>query len=78
MRYEQHDTMFLTAIHTQHFSPQPIVSYDALRHSPGDHLFVTYRSGWNWTQQAFAEDHATINPLGSAFGGQLDAVRFKQ
>lgn len=78
MRYEQHDTMFLTATHTQHFSTQPIMSYDDLQRQPGDHLFATFHSGWNWTQQAFADEHATVKPLGSAFGGELDAVRFQQ
>lgn len=78
MHYEQHDTMFLTATHTQRFSTQPILSYEQLQLQPGEHLFATFHSGWNWTQQAFADEHATVKPLGSAFGGELEAVRFQQ
>jgi hypothetical protein len=76
MRYEQHDTMYLTATHTQHFSPQPILSYDVLQQTPGEHTFATFHSGWNWTPQAFQEEGAQVDDLGPAFGGELDAVRF--
>jgi hypothetical protein len=76
MQHEQHDTMYLTAIHTQHFSPQPILAYEDLRRAPGKHLFATFHSGWNWTEQAFATEATQVQPLGHAFGGELVRVRF--
>jgi hypothetical protein len=77
MTHEQHDTMYLTAIHTQHFSPQPIASYDALRNTPGEHIFATFHSGWSWTDAAFSTEATTVEPLGKAFGGDLVKVRFR-
>jgi len=78
MLHEHHDTMYLTATHTQKFSPQPIVSYDDLRHTPGDHIFTTYHSGWDWTDAAFATEAAQVDSLGKSFGGDVVKVRFKQ
>jgi hypothetical protein len=79
MKYEDHDTMYLTATHTMKFSPQPITSYDQLRTLPGDHIFVTYRkSGWDWTSEAFFQEAAQVQLLGRAFGGNVVKVRFKQ
>ena len=77
MQYEQHDTMYLTATHTQHFSTQPIVAYDDLRRVPGDHIFATFHSGWDWTKFAFATEANSVQPLGDAFDGSLVKVRFK-
>jgi 4-amino-4-deoxy-L-arabinose transferase-like glycosyltransferase len=77
MTHEQHDTMYLTAIHTQHFSTQPIASYDALRNTPGEHIFATFHSGWSWTDAAFSTEATAVQPLGKAFGGDLVDVRFK-
>ncbi len=77
MHYEQHDTMYLTATHTQRFSDQPIVPYDALRKTAGEHLFVVYHSGWDWATDAFGDEGAVVQPLGSAFGGDLVKVRFR-
>jgi 4-amino-4-deoxy-L-arabinose transferase-like glycosyltransferase len=78
MDHERHDTMYLTATHTQKFSPQPIVSYDDLRRTPGDHIFATYHTGWDWTDAAFAIEAAQVQPLGPGFGGDVVRVRFKQ
>jgi hypothetical protein len=77
MSHESHDTMYLTATHTQKFSPQPIVSYDDLRRTPGDHIFATYHTGWDWTDAAFATEAAQVQPLGQGFGGDVVKVRFK-
>jgi hypothetical protein len=77
MQYEQHDTMYLTATHTQHFSPQPILAYEQLRGTPGEHIFATLHSGWDWTEYAFAAEAQSVQPLGHAFGGDLVKVRFK-
>jgi hypothetical protein len=76
MKYLQHDTMFLTATHTQRFSSQPIVAYGQLQRMPGEHLFVVYHSGWDWTSAAFRDSGAQVQPLGEAFGGELVGVRF--
>jgi Ca2+/Na+ antiporter len=77
MQYEQHDTMYLTATHTQKFSTQPIVDYDALRQNPAEHTFVVFHSGWDWTAGAFRDEKADVIPFGSAFSGTLLHVRFK-
>lgn len=77
MERRHHDTMYLTAIHTQRFDPAPIVSYDALRNQPGEHAFVLFHGGWSWTDAAFATEAAGETPLGPAFGGDLVQVRFR-
>jgi hypothetical protein len=76
MQYEQHDTMFLTATHTRKFSSQPIVDYDALRQTAGEHTFAVFDSGWNWTPEAFRDENAHAIAIGSAFGGTILHVRF--
>jgi hypothetical protein len=78
MQHEQHDTMYLTAIHTQHFSSQPIVAYEDVRRAPGDHIFATFHSGWSWTDAAFTTEATQVKPLGRAFGGELVKVRFAE
>ena len=77
MSRREHDTMYLTAVHTKRFSDQPIMSYDDLRRVPGEHAFATYHSGWNWTDDAFAEEAAHVEPMGEAFGGELVKVQFQ-
>jgi hypothetical protein len=54
----------------------PAVSYEALRAQPGEHVFVMLHSGWDWTDQAFAQDGARVRPVGKAMGGDVAAVRF--
>ena len=76
MRWNRHDTMALTAMHIAHFTGLPVVSYEELRAMPGEHLFVLYHSGWDWTDQAFAEDGARVRPVGKAMAGDVTAVRF--
>jgi hypothetical protein len=79
MQHEFHDTMYLTAVHTQRFSPQPILSYDELRKLPGDHVFASYpTSGWDWAETAFAQEASQVDVLGQGFGGNVVKVRFKQ
>ena len=79
MRHEQHDTMFLTATHTERFSALPIMAYDELRKRPGMHLFVVYpASGWDWTSAAFAQESTEVRPVGKGFGGDVVKVQFKQ
>jgi hypothetical protein len=77
MQHEQHDTMYLTATHTQRFSLQPIVPYETIRQAPGEHLFVMYHSGWNWTDTAFNTEVRSMKFIGRDFGGDLVKVRFK-
>ncbi len=77
MSRQQHDTMYLTAVHTKKFSDQPISSYDDLRRVPGDHIFATGHSGWSWTDDAFRQEASHVEPMGQAFGDDLVKVRFQ-
>jgi uncharacterized membrane protein len=77
MRWNRHDTMALTAMHIARFTGLPVVPYEALRAQPGEHLFVLYHTGWDWTDQAFAEDGARVRPVGHAMAGDVAAVRFR-
>jgi hypothetical protein len=77
MSRRQHDTMYLTAVHTKRFSDQPIMSYDDLRKVTGEHTFATFHSGWSWTDDAFAEEASRVESLGPGFGGDLVKVRFR-
>jgi hypothetical protein len=77
LRWNRHDTMALTAMHMQHFTDAPVVNYEALRVEPGEHVFVLFHSGWDWTDQAFAQDSARVTPVGKAMGGDVAAVRFR-
>jgi uncharacterized membrane protein len=76
MRWNRHDTMALTAMHIADFTGLPVVSYEELRAQPGEHLFVLYHTGWDWTDQAFAADGARVRPVGRALGGDVAAVGF--
>jgi 4-amino-4-deoxy-L-arabinose transferase-like glycosyltransferase len=76
LRWDQHDTVSLTAMHMRAFTGFPIVSYEQLRAQPGPHVLVLFHSGWDWTDQALAEDRAEITPLGPAVGGDVVSVRF--
>jgi hypothetical protein len=77
LKWNRHDTAALTAMHMEHFAQVPIVSYEALKEMPGEHVFVLYHSGWDWTDQAFAEDGANVRPVGKAIFGDVAAVRFR-
>ena len=77
MTLQNHDTMYLTAVHTKRFSSQPIVSYDDLRKTPGEHIFAVFHSDWDWTDYAFAEEALSVEPIGKALGGDLVKVRFR-
>jgi hypothetical protein len=68
MRHRNHDTNYLTAIHTMRFSNQPIVSYEELRKTPGEYVFAAFHSGWSWADAAFREEAAEVTPLGRGFG----------
>ncbi len=68
--------MALTATHMEHFAGVPVVSYEELKKEPGEHVFVLCHSGWDWTDQAFAQDGAKVRPLGKAMGGDVVAVKF--
>jgi hypothetical protein len=78
MAHEQHDTMYLTAVHTKRFDAAPMVAYGVVRSEPGEHWFVVYRSGWDWTREAFASDATSVQPVDGVFGGALVRVRFKR
>jgi 4-amino-4-deoxy-L-arabinose transferase-like glycosyltransferase len=74
--WSQRDTESLTAFHMRNFTGFPIVPYEQLSTEPGDHIFVLLHTGWSWTDQALAADHAEVKPLGHAMGGDVTAVRF--
>lgn len=71
----QHDTYSISAVNLQHFTSLPIVNYDRLTTESGPHLLVQWQDGWNWTDKAALQEHASITPLGPCFGGQ--AVSFQ-
>ncbi len=77
LRWNRHDTMALTAMHLQQFTKLPVVPYEAVRAEPGVHVFVLRHTGWDWTDQAFAEDGATVRALGQAMDGDVAAVKFR-
>jgi cytochrome b561 len=77
LRWNRHDTMALTAMHMQHFAGLPVMSYEELRAQPGEHVFVLFHTGWDWTDQAFAEDGGSVRRVGKAMGGDVAAVRFR-
>lgn len=72
LRWNRHNTMALTAMHIQQFAGLPVVAYEQLRAQPGEHVFLVEHSGWDWTDEAFGEDGATVRPLGRV--GETDAV----
>jgi len=76
LRWDRHDTASLTAMHMGSFTGFSIVSWDQLRAQPGPHIMVLFHSGWDWTDQALAESHAQITPLGPAMGGDAVSVVF--
>ena len=76
LRWNRHDTMALTAMHMEHFTGLPVVPYEELKTMPGEHLFVLYHTGWDWTDQAFATDGARVRPVGHTMGGDVASVRF--
>jgi len=78
LRWDGHDTASLTAMHMRFFTGFPIVPYEQLRTEPGPHILVLFHSGWDWTDQALAEDHAHITPLGTALSGDAVSVRFQK
>jgi hypothetical protein len=76
LRWNRHDTMALTAMHLQQFTKLPVVAYEGVKAEPGEHVFVLRHTGWDWTDQAFAEDGAAVRALGQAMDGDVAAVHF--
>lgn len=76
LRWNRHNTMALTAAHLQHFAGLPVMSYEALRGKPGEHVLLLEHSGWDWTDEAFAEDGAEVRRLGQVGKADAAAVRF--
>jgi hypothetical protein len=77
MRWNRHDTMALTAMHLRLFAGVPVVAYEAVKAAPGEHVFLMRHTGWDWTDQAFAEDGATVRVVGKAMGGDIAVVKFR-
>ncbi|HZL26309.1 MAG TPA: glycosyltransferase family 39 protein [Acidobacteriaceae bacterium] len=78
LRWDGHDTVSLTAMHMRDFTGFTIVPWDRLRAQPGPHILILMHSGWDWTDQALAESHAEITPLGPAMGGDAVSVTFQR
>jgi hypothetical protein len=78
IRFDRHDTESLTAENLAHFSALPIVPYNQLLADPWPHIFALYHGGWDWTDQALAEDHAVVKPVTPWFDGQASLVTFPQ
>jgi 4-amino-4-deoxy-L-arabinose transferase-like glycosyltransferase len=76
MRWNRHDTMALTAMHLRQFTCLPVAAYEAVKAAPGEHVFLMRHTGWDWTDQAFAEDGATVRVVGEAMGGDIAKVGF--
>ncbi len=76
VRFDRHDTESLTAQNLSQFSALPIIPYDGLLTDPSPHLFALYSGGWDWTDQAFAEDRAVATPIAPWFDGQASFVSF--
>lgn len=76
IRFDGHDTEALTGAHMRYFTGLHVVPYEQLRSTPGEHVFVLYHSGWDWTDSAFAAGNAQVKSLGPAAGGDAAAVRF--
>jgi uncharacterized membrane protein len=77
LRWNRHDTMALTAMHLQHFTDLPVVDYESVKAMPGEHIFLMQHTGWDWTDEAFAADGATVRGLGQAMAGDVAAVKFR-
>jgi hypothetical protein len=78
MRWRHRDTNALTAMNMQAFTPLTTVQYESLKTQPGEHVFMLFEGGWEWTAEAFAADGAVVTPMGRMLDGQVAAVRFPQ
>lgn len=78
LRYDRHDTASLTAEHMRHFTGFHIVPYAQLKAAPGEHFLVLFHSGWDWTDQALAADHAHVTALGPALDGDAAVIQIGQ
>lgn len=77
IQLDGHDTEALTALHMQRFTGLRVVRYEDLKSMPGAHAFVLFHSGWDWTDEALAQDGAMVSRLGQAMGGDAVSVTFK-
>ncbi len=78
LRWDQHDTVSLTAMHMRAFTGFNIVPWDQLRTQPCPQILILIHGGWDWTDEALAESHAQITPLGNALNGDAVSVCFPQ
>jgi hypothetical protein len=78
VQWLQHDTNAITDVNLQHFTALPIASYDQAFATPAPQLLITFPGGWNWIDNALAQDHALITPLGTSFGGEALSIQMPQ
>jgi hypothetical protein len=77
-RYHVSEISSLTALHLHEFTDLTIIPFESVAREPGEHVFLVFHDpGKNWIDQAFAEDHANVRPIGSALGGDVVSVRFQ-
>jgi hypothetical protein len=74
MRADNTDYVSLEVSHLKAQSNFNIQTYEHIRAQPGEHLFVV--SPRTWLDSALALDHASIQRLGPAYGGELVSVVF--
>jgi 4-amino-4-deoxy-L-arabinose transferase-like glycosyltransferase len=74
----QHNTNAITDVNMQHFTTLPITSYNQAFDTPTPHLLISFPGGWNWIDQALAQDHARITPLGTSFAGDALSIQLPQ
>ena len=77
MLWQHHNSDSLLAMHLHNFTHLIIVPYEPITMTPGDHMFVKYTdASLDWTDQAFAAEHANVKSLGSGLGGEVVLVNF--
>jgi hypothetical protein len=66
----------LTMSHLKPMLAADVRSYEEIEAQGGEHLFVLFPYSFDWLHAAFASDHAAVQGLGPAYGGELVLVRF--
>jgi len=76
VRTSRSDTGSLTMSHLKPMLAANVQPYEEIEAQPGEHLFVLFPYSFDWLHAAFASDHADVQDLGPAYGGELVSVRF--